>query len=154
VPVAVLADANGSTPVLGDITESISIAAPSTMDLDTLVAGGTKSYSTDQTITVSANNSTRTVSVTVRDTAQETTIGQMKVGAHTLATVLKVKGQDIASYTALPSEAVTVSTLEDSGAISAGTYTITDFNVQQQVLWTDTIDADYTLTLYFVASYV
>lgn len=141
-----------TTTVTGDIAESISLDAPTSIDLGTLIVNG-NTESGAQTITVYANNSDKTVSLTVRDNNQASNIGKMISGSNVLTDPLNVKGGDQATYVALPTAAANTITLESAGTVTSGQFQITDFTVRQYVYWADKNASGYSITLYFEAAY-
>lgn len=150
-PGAALA-ATDTTTVTGDIAESISLDAPTSINLGALTVNGNTESGT-QTITVYANNSDKTVSLTVRDNNQGSNIGKMISGSNVLTDPLNVKGGDQASYVALPATAGSTITLESAGTVASGQFQITDFTVRQYVYWADKNASGYSITLYFEAAY-
>ncbi len=153
VPGAALA-VTDTTEVTGTIAESISLTTPATIALGSFTVPG-NTTSGDSVLCVYANNSTKTVSLVVRDNKQDTNIGKMVSGANVLTDPLYVKGGDVAAYQALPTAAATTITLENAGAINGATgeYNVTDFSVRQYVSWADEQAAGYSITLYFEAAY-
>ncbi|MEW6574214.1 MAG: hypothetical protein AB1374_11340 [Bacillota bacterium] len=141
-----------TTSVTGDIAESISLDAPTSINLGALTVNG-NTESSPQTITVYANNSDKTVSLTVRDNNQASNIGKMISGSNVLTDPVNVKGGDQASYVALPTSAGNTVTLESAGTVASGQFQITDFTVRQYVYWADKNASGYSITLYFEAAY-
>jgi hypothetical protein len=149
VPATVFADDTGTIGVTGDVPSTLTLTLPAgPIALSALTVGETKDSSA-QEITV-ATNDPGGLTLKVRDNIQETTIGKMVSGENVLTNPLKVKGGDIASYTALSTEAAGTVLIKTNEA--AEEITIADFSVQQQVLWDDPIDDGYSLTLYFIAA--
>lgn len=157
VPMAVLAQSDtGTTDVEGDVGNTYTLTPPIAQDFLTFSQGDNSI--TTLTITASTNDiGISTVDIEVRDNNQSSNIGYMLTGGtDPLAAPFQVQGGDLGTggWTNLPTVITTMLTLASGDDISGGTFSITDFGINQPIanLTAETVGT-YTITLYFEATF-
>jgi len=141
MPMAALA-AVGTTEVTGTVAVAIEVTAPAGAGLGSMDIGN-NTLASDITVTVNCTQKNWTLGA--KEAGGD---GKMSGTPGTLANALKIKGGDIADYTALSGSDVL---LEDSGAAAAGQTDIDDVNFQQTVVYADTAGA-YSINITFTGT--
>jgi len=150
IPAVVMGDATHTTTVTGIIGATYSLTSPDTISLGDFISA-TNYNSSNQTISANASGSSAT-SVTISVSGSNGGyLSKDNGGAIKLDNPLSVKGGDISSYTPITS----AQTLENSGILSGGTYSINDFSVQQTITSNDLnkTAGTYSITLTFTATF-